>query len=368
MKKKILSLMSVLLISTLLIPSLSACKNNTTPPSSVTPSEPAGPASPVGPDSSEVVSAQGYDAPILSDTIEIDVNKNSSFTPVDVKTLPEGLGNFLAGMAWTWAEYNPQNIDIVKNGVALMLGAPYVVCDFSLYSDYIDVPEYDKCYDDPSFCNSDGYFVYDEEGVDWILTNIYNVPDTILSKLKDNSDNQFLKYENNQYLAAGAGIGGGFFIYPIYAEKDGDVYNIIYQEENVYTPGERIPRFAVMEYKTIDGKGYWTIKRNSATPIFDPAEDVDPYKELEVEGFTDDELRKMTNDYIESKEGVPAPEIDIFPSGDGTVSIHVYEEVEEEDDNGEKVSHIATWAWYTIDRKTGKGNDDVTGEEVDLTK
>lgn len=43
---------------------------------------------------------------------------------------------------------------------------------------------------------------------------------------------------------------------------------------------------------------------------------------------------------------------------DGTVTIQVYENLND---------HNSTAAWYTVDRRTGKGTDVNTGEEVDLS-
>lgn len=44
-------------------------------------------------------------------------------------------------------------------------------------------------------------------------------------------------------------------------------------------------------------------------------------------------------------------------NGDGTVTIHFYDSFE---------THNATWAWYTIDKQTGMGTNDVTFEKINF--
>ena len=58
-----------------------------------------------------------------------------------------------------------------------------------------------------------------------------------------------------------------------------------------------------------------------------------------------------------------APEAEIEENPDGTVTIHLFETV----DDGDGQSHTATWDWYTIDPKTMKGTNFME-EEIDLSE
>ena len=62
-------------------------------------------------------------------------------------------------------------------------------------------------------------------------------------------------------------------------------------------------------------------------------------------------------------EKTGAPEYEIQWNDDGTLTIHLFEIV----DDGDGESHTATWDWYTIDPGTMKGTD-FMGEEIDLSK
>lgn len=84
---------------------------------------------------------------------------------------------------------------------------------------------------------------------------------------------------------------------------------------------------------------------------------------LAAKGYTDEEILKLAKKYFDNncKENGDTVEID---SVDGdTVTIHVYEYIDE--GNGE--GHTATYNWYYISKKTGKG-EDFFGNEIDLNK
>ncbi|MCR5510306.1 MAG: hypothetical protein K6F54_05090 [Lachnospiraceae bacterium] len=75
--------------------------------------------------------------------------------------------------------------------------------------------------------------------------------------------------------------------------------------------------------------------------------------------YTNDELCEMALDYYENETGY-RPTISEVDSEDGkTVTIHLYDIVDD---------HTATSAWYDIDRVTGKGEDGIFGDKVDLTE
>jgi len=84
---------------------------------------------------------------------------------------------------------------------------------------------------------------------------------------------------------------------------------------------------------------------------------------LAAKGYTDDEILKLAKKHFgnngeenQTKTGEGSVEGDI-------VNIHIYENVD--DGNGE--GHTATYNWYYISKKTGKG-EDFYGNKVDLTE
>ena len=84
---------------------------------------------------------------------------------------------------------------------------------------------------------------------------------------------------------------------------------------------------------------------------------------LAAKGYTDDEILKLAKKYFgnNGEENKATVEIDSV-EGD-IVNIHIYEYVD--DGNGE--GHTATYNWYYISKKTGKG-EDFYGNKVDLTE
>lgn len=60
-----------------------------------------------------------------------------------------------------------------------------------------------------------------------------------------------------------------------------------------------------------------------------------------------EEVQKFAKQLAAKKSSV---HIDVAPEDDQTYSVHVYEIV----DDGDGMSHTATFAWYKVDRKTGK--------------
>ena len=74
---------------------------------------------------------------------------------------------------------------------------------------------------------------------------------------------------------------------------------------------------------------------------------------LAAKGYTDDEILKLAKKYFDNN---------CKENGD-IVNIHIYENVD--DGNGE--GHTATYNWYYVSKKTGKG-EDFYGNKVDLTE
>ncbi|MBQ4225205.1 MAG: hypothetical protein II664_02705, partial [Oscillospiraceae bacterium] len=80
--------------------------------------------------------------------------------------------------------------------------------------------------------------------------------------------------------------------------------------------------------------------------------------------YSDKKLISMAKKYYKAANGYLPPIAEIDHREGHYVTIHLYEEV----DDGDGSSHTATYAWYTVDDRTGKGTDDISLEKIDLTK
>ena len=214
------------------------------------------------------------------------------FTSVDVDELPEGLNAFLENMFWI-GMYDCEDEEKLKDQITWIFGNPYTLVDFSLYSDHAYFPPYDQVKDNPNYFRPDqgenawtGTYIYDADGVDWILKNIYHVSDSMLGAIKNpgyykTMENpyeqgtfykQLLYYDGKYEVHSQEGWGGpGVYFELVSAEKAGDLYHIYYKEipaYDGYTEDEIDYIYAIMEYKVIDGKGYWSIYEKSMEPLF----------------------------------------------------------------------------------------------------
>ena len=85
-------------------------------------------------------------------------------------------------------------------------------------------------------------------------------------------------------------------------------------------------------------------------------------QEQKVSGkYTDDELKLLAGFYyrIHSGNDYQPSVIDVDSENGDSVLLHLYDNMED---------HSTTLAWYEIDRKTGKGQETVTFQDVDLTE
>lgn len=84
---------------------------------------------------------------------------------------------------------------------------------------------------------------------------------------------------------------------------------------------------------------------------------------LAAKGYTDDEILKLAKKYFDNNGEENKATVEIDSVEGNIVNIHIYEYVD--DGNGE--GHTATYNWYYISKKTGKG-EDFYGNKVDLTE
>ena len=84
---------------------------------------------------------------------------------------------------------------------------------------------------------------------------------------------------------------------------------------------------------------------------------------LAAKGYTDDEILKLAKKYFGNNGGENKATVEIDSVEGDIVNIHIYENVD--DGNGE--GHTATYNWYYVSKKTGKG-EDFYGNKVDLSE
>ncbi|MBR5421479.1 MAG: tetratricopeptide repeat protein [Lachnospiraceae bacterium] len=116
--------------------------------------------------------------------------------------------------------------------------------------------------------------VWDEESVDWILSNILNLSDEDIKTMKErwSDTSQDVKvrgylHEGKYYKISG-GVGGGYDARIVKVTTDGKTYTVTYELFEYFSePGDGSPasiaqRVMTAEQKTIDGKQYWTILKD----------------------------------------------------------------------------------------------------------
>ena len=130
---------------------------------------------------------------------------------------------------------------------------------------------------DPKNRFSYGYYKYDGEGLDWILKNIYNVDEKEITDLhKKDADTHY--YYNQDYYIWMGGVGGGYGSYLDDIEDLGGVYQITYHQITIPDgPGHFLydKKYALVAYKKIEGKGYWSLYKVSDQPLYKDAELID---------------------------------------------------------------------------------------------
>ena len=185
----------------------------------------------------------------------------AEYYPVNMADITTGLDKFLNrwAMATAYGEFGEKvtgskEYDVFDGRETWIL--PHIVyCnDFSEYPVTVQ-PRLPNNY----------YGHLEEEDMKWILTNIYNFSSDAISRLKQDADPNI--YHDGIYeLPIGAGAApSAFNIQPAF---NGKYYYVSYDIEWYY-PGETEPfiedrrHYALLEYKIIDGKGYWSIYKDT---------------------------------------------------------------------------------------------------------
>lgn len=215
------------------------------------------------------------------------MSPNESLSQIDVTALPVSLNSFLNQFnAWYWStpndrgsahgkEYDYENAADGSSNILASIVNNASCAIFALYPG--QMPGYHWGEPDPMGWSELGsYAVFDGPTVDWIAENIFNVAENDLRSL-------WIEGERNKWFSRKSSADGGYdYLIPIggigdpftraeivSAQFDGQKYYIIY---DIYSDfygdaigGElRGSYSAVMEYKNIDGKNYWSLYRHTS--------------------------------------------------------------------------------------------------------
>lgn len=74
--------------------------------------------------------------------------------------------------------------------------------------------------------------------------------------------------------------------------------------------------------------------------------------------YTNEELMTLALEYYQAQTGYAPSNAGVQNNPDGTASIQLYDSLGD---------HNSTSAWYTVDRVTGEGTDDMTGESINIS-
>lgn len=191
----------------------------------------------------------------------------AEYSPVDISEMPDGFEEFLGEFAYavdrTFAYLNPSReyeFDVTEGHETWIVPFILPIMDFSRYAVNIKY---------------EGTTAYiDEEEMDWVLTNIFNFSAEALDKLKHDSSFSDTYHDGIYEFMLGAGANTG--ITNISAAFNGKYYYVVYEtgywafDPETAVPTLTIPdpsvskHYALLEYKVIDGTGYWSIYKDTA--------------------------------------------------------------------------------------------------------
>lgn len=216
-------------------------------------------------------------------------------TDIDINTLPASLTAFLNQFnAWyrdaagTWEndlakEYDCEHAaDGASNILASIVNQVTPSCvDFSLYPGVMPEDHFGQI-DPRGWSTRNWYVVYDGPTVDWVAKNIFNVTDREISALLTQGESQRWFYREatsdggyQYYAPIAGGVGDPMTEVRLRSvEFDGKKYYVSY---DVYFVGWlylsppmdaelRGSYYAELEYKTVDGRAYWSMYKNAPEP------------------------------------------------------------------------------------------------------
>ena len=187
------------------------------------------------------------------------------------------LHDLLSGIGWKGGVYDYRTISSGDIDIMFFL---HVMTGLKKYPGNIverDDYDYSSREADPKNLFNYAYYRFDGEGLDWVFKNIYNIDEKEISELHNNKGGS-IYYYNQDYFTGMGGVGGGFGVYLDDIEDLGGVYQISYHQITVPDGPEVLQydkKYALVAYKKIEGKGYWSLYKVSDKPLYDEADLID---------------------------------------------------------------------------------------------
>ncbi|ANU52911.1 S-layer homology domain-containing protein [Acutalibacter muris] len=109
-----------------------------------------------------------------------------------------------------------------------------------------------------------GYRKTNAQKMEWILSHIFNCSDSHIAALKSSvlKENPTIYYLDGYYYNKLGGVGGGFSASVTNIQPYDGKYRVTYSLKSMYETTGR-PRYAIVEWKVIDGQGYWSLHYNT---------------------------------------------------------------------------------------------------------
>lgn len=109
-----------------------------------------------------------------------------------------------------------------------------------------------------------GYRKTNAQKMEWILSHIFNCSNSHIAALKSSvlKENPTIYYLDGYYYNKLGGVGGGFSASVTNIQPYDGKYRVTYSLKSMYeTTGHT--RYAIVEWKVIDGQGYWSLHYNT---------------------------------------------------------------------------------------------------------
>ncbi|MBR6095134.1 MAG: hypothetical protein IKP92_08970 [Lachnospiraceae bacterium] len=175
---------------------------------------------------------------------------NAPFYASSPEEAPSGLEGFFGRTYYITRDYDCESEEKQMNVAysAMFIGYEYMEHEEFLSEDY-----------------SVWYYSYNPDEVDWVLKNVFNVSDAMIPRIRE----EYLK-EDGKYRIDKGGIGGPETYLDIKSvETNGKLYHVVFEEGILgYEEEYSSTYYAIMEYKNVDGREFWSLYKMSKTPLF----------------------------------------------------------------------------------------------------
>lgn len=223
-----------------------------------------------------------------------------SYQKADVSQLGDDYQEFMSIFEWYRGFGGSDVYDSkhIESGKGVLSFAMRFCVNFNKYPG----PEEEYLLEEPSG-NMFGCYRYDGEKTEWIMKNIFNYSDSDIKASREVVDEGMFYYHEGSYYASAAGVGGGYIVYPLYAEKKGNQYRVwhaVYGGDG-YVEFEDIA-YCEVENKKLKGSNYWTLSywskqmdKNAAVSAKYTFDDIAGIWQLENDGVSTLNITEQTD-------------------------------------------------------------------------